>query len=696
MTVQGDPEELVSFVADRGEGTISVRDELEEQQLDLIVPDHDGLEPASTDLFLFPVDDAVGVTTGRFTVGPHSMVHVRDEYGEHLGGLTSNPREFEGGTYHLEIEGTPKVYVRVSGGRFTAAYRSANLDYAPIDVTFESPTRIEIGARSVHTRPETTVTVPDEPGALLEAVPFLASSVKEFSPERSWPTLRGHPPAIERGDRLHVPKSLSKPDTGVSIEVPPTYADVYRVAPLAFYLGADLVAGDEPALHLDNGHVEPLETPRRSVEERLDELLGRCLLLDSLARIGGYYSMPRHEYDELAPELPFYPPNLYDVSLPEQLLEYLEVEADVLAPYRPQWPYLPTLRPDPTDAELLPSLLDSLVPIRVGDVDGAVSVASAGRRDLPPPSPATTAERVPDGAVRLLPDAFETALDRAIPEPSDARFAVVVADEDRAERLREYVANARQSRLRAATVDVVVNRGAGTVAPLLDDDPDFLYYEPAADRDRSDTGDAVGDSRLLGNLLDSARSGDQCPPVVAVGAPMEPADETALVGRGAVAGLALDAPPSVAELGRFASLLAVGGSVERGAALAELTPSYRFFGKPTHVLVRREHGFIHAEIDARSMAPDEHEIVRWAPVVETVPIGSVTRILNEDPEDVFHLVGTSAVQADVHSTDDVLALLADDDYVMSLNGDPYHGERRATRDLVRDSARRTLEKARDR
>lgn len=689
MTSQGDREDLISFIADPEAGTISIRDELEAHHLDLIVPNHDGVEPASTDPFLFPVDAAVGVTTGRFTVSPHSSMHVRDEHGEHLGELTSNPREFEPGTYHLEIYGGPKVYVRVADARFTAAYRSANLDYAPVDVTFESPTRIEIGARSVHSRPQATITVPDDPAALLEALPYLASSMKEFSPERSWPTLRGHPPAIERGDRLHVPDGLWTPDTGVTIEAPPTYADAYRVAPLAFYLGADLVAGDRSALHLDNGHVEPLATPRQSVEERLDELLGRCLLLDSLARIGGYYSMPRHEYDELAPELPFYPPNLSDLSLSEQLIEYLEVEADVLAPYRPQWPYVPTLRPDPTDAELLPSLLDSLVPIRVDDAGRTDSDAPTARPNAPSPLLAATTDRVADGAVRLLPDAFGNALDRTIPEPGDARLSVVVSDADRAERVREYVASARQSRLRAASVDVAVNRGVETVARALGADADFLYYEPPRDGERAD-GDRVGDGRPPSNPLDAALSGRECPPVVAVGAPLEPEREAALVERGAIAGLTLDAPPSVEELGRFASFLAVGGSVERSAALAELTPGHRFFGKPTHTLVRREHGIIHAELGVRSTTADEHDVVRWAPVVETVPIGSVTRILNEDPEDVYHLVGTAMTQADVHSTDDVLALLADDDYVVSLNGDQYHGEREATPDLVRESARRAL------
>ncbi|QLG61130.1 hypothetical protein [Halorarum salinum] len=686
MTFTGDYEDPITFVASAD--TIRVRDELETQQLDLTVPDHEGVERASTRRFPFPVDDAVGVTTRELAVGAHSSLHVRDERGEHLGELTSTPREFSRGTYYLDVQGSVKAYVRIVDASFTASYRSANLDYAPLDVAFDAPARIEVGARSIHGRPGATVTVPDDPDALLEALPALASSIKEFSPERSWPTLRGHPPAIERGERLHVPDGLSTPTTGVTVEVPATYADLYRVAPLVFYLGADVVAGRRRRLHLGNGYVEPLVRIRRSLEDRVAELLGRCLLFDSLVRIGGYYSLPRHEYDELAPRLPFYPPNLADASTSERLIEYFEVDADLLEPFLPGWPYVPTLRPDPADAELLPSLLDSLTPIRVAD--GADPEPSTGaspsspdeRSHVPAPVRATTAERAPEGAVRLLPEAFRNARRRTIVEPPDVRAAFLAATADRAERLREYVADARQSRLRAADVDVVAAADARAVERALETRPDLLYYEPAPGLGPDD-------------LLDAVRSTGESPAVAAVGAPLDPAAEAALVEHGTVAGMTADRPLAVRELGRFASSLVVGVSVERSAALAELEPPFRFFGKPAHALVRRQHGVVTLEANVRSLSPDEHEVVRYAPVVETVPVGSVTRVRNENPEDTYHLVGNAVAQADVHSTEDVLALLADDDYVVRLNGEQYHGEREASADLVRESARRTLGRTRD-
>ena len=45
-----------------------------------------------------------------------------------------------------------------------------------------------------------------------------------------------------------MPDVVDAPDTGITIEVPPEYGAIYTVAPLAYYLGATVEAGTEPAL----------------------------------------------------------------------------------------------------------------------------------------------------------------------------------------------------------------------------------------------------------------------------------------------------------------------------------------------------------------------------------------------------------------------------------------------------------------
>ncbi|MFC7165306.1 hypothetical protein [Halospeciosus flavus] len=354
-----------------------------------------------------------------------------------------------------------KTYVLVPDSAFTGYYRDYDELGTGPSLEFESETRVFLGVRSPHDRPQATITVPDDPSAIATAVSALGSALKEYSCERSWPTLRGHPPAIERGGELHVPDVLEKPDTGVTIALPPTYADVYRVAPLAYYLGADVVtaAGIDPELRLDVGHTEPLRRPGRTLEASVDRLLARCLLLDSLVRIDGYYSFTRYEYDEVAPHLPFYPPELYGESLDAQLMEYLEVPFDVLEPYVPQWPTTAVLRPDPGDVEVVPSLLDPLSRIHVAPADESAGASATGpehdsnldSRLFDPTVTAYAGRTPPVGETRLVPAAFENARHQKRNTPSECHlqcFGVDAAAVDAFERIRDTVVASPQTRRR--------------------------------------------------------------------------------------------------------------------------------------------------------------------------------------------------------------------------------------------------------
>jgi len=78
---------------------------------------------------------------------------------------------------------------------------------------------------------------------MMEAVSALPSALKTTSPERTWPTLRGHPPLLELGDRLEIPDAIDPPDGEISLTVPREYASVYQAAPLAFFLGATIRPG---------------------------------------------------------------------------------------------------------------------------------------------------------------------------------------------------------------------------------------------------------------------------------------------------------------------------------------------------------------------------------------------------------------------------------------------------------------------
>ncbi|CDK38976.1 hypothetical protein [Halorubrum sp. AJ67] len=323
--------------------TLGVRDVIEGTRLDLLADHEPELSPAMPELFPLPVDRAVSFEAKSISVAEYSTVNVRRANGDFLAQLDEST-EFPRGDYCVEISGVTKVLLRVEDAEITATGMGGP---EPVELTFDRPTTVTVGGRSFHTRPEATVTVPDDPAALTEAVSVLGSSIQEFSPERSWPTLRGYPPRIERGDELDIPSPLTVPDTGVEVVVRPTYADVYRLSTLSYYLGARMTVGDAPAIRLDNGYEERLPAEGRALERRVEELFRTWFFLDTLARTEGYVPSDRYEYEQVGAELPFYPPNLADSSMSERLMEYLEVDPGTIAPYgvRP-WATEAVLRPD--------------------------------------------------------------------------------------------------------------------------------------------------------------------------------------------------------------------------------------------------------------------------------------------------------------------------------------------------------------
>lgn len=687
MTLRDEQSSLVSFAIEPGE--MRIQDELEGESLRIETTDRTEVRTALTDLFVFPVDDALSFRASALRVGPHASAYLRDEGGEHLGEFTATPRKLPEGTYFIELTGTVKSYVRVSGAGFTARYPHRDDSYAPLDISFDGQAEVAVGARSFHERPQATITVPDDPRATMEAVSYLGSSIKEFSAERSWPSLRGHPPAIRRGEELDVPSTLSKPETGVTIAVPPTYADVYRVAPLAFYLGASVEPGDAPELRLENGYVETLGTGSRSLERSVDRLLGTCILLDSLTRVGGYYSFPRYEYEELAPELPFYPPNLYDLPISEQLMEYLEVPPSQVEPYVPRWPTTAVLRPGPSDAELLPYLLDTLSPIRV--VDSPPDAEPSASVPKPGLLRAYTHENPPANSGRLLRASFENALSCNNSNSQEASFAFVTDDESRASQLRALSDEQADWNGSAGplldAVDVVERPSRDELRRRLEASYDFLYCELPA----FDGGFACADG-----VLDSSAVDDVGARGVGIGghSSLEPAVE--LVDSGAVVGVVTEQVPSPCRIDRAARLLAAGHSLVESVLLAgvDSETTYRFVGDAARVLIRREGGNILGLVNIESVSPDEHDLTLWTLPTEQNALGGVVRFDDFYAPDEYQLYGREHDRRVRLATEEVVSLIENEDTIVRFNGRTQFDLEGSSEALVRDVARRELRESR--
>ncbi|WP_263019484.1 hypothetical protein [Natronobiforma cellulositropha] len=671
---------LVSF--DLESGSICVSDELEGQGLEIGVSGDSEVQSALTELFVFPVDDAVTIQTSMLRIESHADTCLRDETGTHIAEFSTVEQSFPPGTYFLEVTGPLKVYVRIVDTGIRARYPHHETPGRPLEVEFDGQAQVTIGGRSFHTRPRTTMTVPDEPAALAEALPYLASSIKEFSCERSWPSLRGHPPLLERGERLEIPAELERPETGVELAVPTTYADLYRIAPLAFYLGASVVDGEAPELRLENGYTEPLGTGR-ALEERVARLLGRCLVLDSLTRVGGYYTYRRHEYETTASRLPFYPPNLYGRSLSEQLLEYLEVPFDELRPSLPRWPSTVVVRPGADDCTVLPYALNSLSRICV-----STAATQAGEVETPRASPSAFVAYTgtpPEGANTVTRASFANGLERCATPETEARVSYVMETGERTatltETLERQVLTAREypeitrceaptrAELRAAlrAETVLCWCDLGTTARGIVCRDGVLELEAL-----DDVGAAMVHLRA-GEDLDVAR---------------------AVVDGGALACVVTERQVPVEHAAFLGGYVSSGRSLVDSVELADLSAAtpLRFVGDATQVAVRCDGGINPVWMEVDSVGPDSHRLTVRSQLTDIHRLGSTSKVFDENVDGAFQLTGVTADQPLECSTETVVEYLEDDHFVVRLNGETYHGGREATPSFVRESARRARER----
>ncbi|MFC4359931.1 hypothetical protein ACFO0N_18445 [Halobium salinum] len=343
----------VEFSSD-GDAGLLVTDAVERRQCTLLTPGPVDSRPAGSDAFRFPVDAAVAVETGSLTLPSVVATFVRDASGEMLADVDHFERhEFEAGRYGVELSAPIKLYLLVEGPMVVETTGDTTT------VERDGDGAIRVGARSFHDHPAGTITTTADPHDAMTAVSALSSSLKTTSPERSFPSLRGHPPTIELGESLSVPEELTPPDTGVRIEVPPRLQNVYTVAPLAFYLGARVEPGATPRLVTDDGFEHALDGPR-GFPETVARTLKQVFFLDCVVRTEGLYTVSLHERRavEEAVDLDF--AALYERSLPEQLAAYLSVPFAVLEEHVPDWKQTTRLDPTPENVELLPFLVNDL------------------------------------------------------------------------------------------------------------------------------------------------------------------------------------------------------------------------------------------------------------------------------------------------------------------------------------------------
>jgi hypothetical protein len=594
---------------------LHVHDPIEQAAYDLQTPSEVSPTPVTDPPFSMPVDTAVRVDTGSLTVpwGAESylfrdgVVVAESQYAE--------SQRFETGPLTVQVNTGPTVlYLHTPAG----VHVRCAADHVRYE--FEDPV-VTVGVRSYHEEPAGTVTTTDDPEALCRAVSHLGSALKTTGPERSFPTLRGHPPLLELGSSFSVTEGIDPPDTGVEITVPAETASVFPVSTLAFYTGATVVPDGGPRLHADgeswslggggrlaarlglsdDGPAAGSHSADTSFETVVAEVLKHVFVLDCVTRTHGYYPVETRECAAVESRTSVDFAALYDESLAARIRAYLSVPFEAVTPSRPVWQMTADIAPRAAHAKLLPYTARNLATVRCPTADRTTTPDSASTAAVSsfvragrspedagtgPASEDTTATggevRLPDTGARehvwvgdgvaqnaslLTRTSFRRALDHD-PKSADPAVVTVVCNDPRM--ASEGHSWGDSTAAIDDHLDVRTHHGL-TVAELRDlfrADTDFLHYIGHVDSDGFRCTDGHFDARTLDRtgvesfLLNACRSYTQ---------------GRALIARGSVGGLVTLSRvgnEAASQIGRlFARLLGNGYTLAGATSIARVVES---------------------------------------------------------------------------------------------------------------------------
>lgn len=478
--------------ADRRE--LEIWDPIERSSVGFGFPEPVSVRSSDPELFHFPVDHAVCVETGAIEFDSLQDVHIWTADGEFVAETTNgSPVELQQDTYLIDCSEGIKTYLRVDS---SVAVLS---DFFSTTIEFDPQTQLHIGYRSMHDHPAAEIQVQADPYSVMDAVSYFGSALKTLSPERSYPTLRGHPPTISIGETTEVPPALSRPDSGIQLHCPPEYRYVFPATSLAYYLGATMVPSSDARL-VGPGWEHNLGTTGRP--ETYDSAVARTLqhvfFFDCLARTEGYYQMQLHERSEFEKRYSLDWKHLYDLPIGDRVGQYLEIPFEDIVDLVPEWRLTTDIQPDTEYVEALPYLAGDLAAIRCPELGPTKTVKSspesvddflrdAGAID----TPRTAFVDVPDAASvehtwvgdadpikvgKTTVDSFKSRLSRELERDGDLEIAVAVNDDamnTERERLEEVFEGLQGEHV---SIEIIENLSTDAFRKLLYSDVDFVHY----------------------------------------------------------------------------------------------------------------------------------------------------------------------------------------------------------------------------
>jgi len=538
-------------------GGVRIVDPIEGSQFTLLTPSSVEPTDADTDQFYFPVDTAATICTTEIETPYLVDIWIRDTEGNLVAQSTNEESiDVPPGRYNLEVSSAQmKLYLAIDGG-VSVESRDDRMYLA-----FDQTSCVTVGVRSLHEQPAATITTTDDPEDLMTAISAFGSALKTTTCERSFPTLRGHPPLLERGAELSIPESLDIPDTGIRIVVPPEHEYIYPIASLAYYLGATVEPGPEPQLYAD-GESFSL-TADGDFESTVARVLKQVFLLDCVTRTEGYYTVDLHEREVVEEQVDLDFAELYEQSVAEQVRAYLSIPYEKIEDAVPRWKLTADVIPESGHAETLPFLANDLAVIRCpscADIEsrsvhgGATTVEdffgsssgtargglsrstrSASDEERPfeehvfrPPEAdsieqAYVGEGVPLGASKMTVEAFNRRLSYSPSENARTKVIVVCNENDM---MGENIVSDIYGTREWLDFDISIKTGLSTkeMKEVLATNADFFHYIGHVDSEGIRCSDGWLDCRKLDNinitafLLNACKSYEQGQALVQNGA----------------------------------------------------------------------------------------------------------------------------------------------------------------------------------
>jgi hypothetical protein len=453
-----------------------------------------------------------------------------------------------------------------------------------------------------------TIRVPDTPAGVATAITCAAATPMTTAPERSHPSNRPHPPLVRFGEHSMPADVDGTPTTGIEFHVPPSYAELYVIAPLAYYAGASVTVGaTRPVIRIPDAGVVHRLPSGEALSGTVADVLRRLFFLDCFVREteGPGRLVPEGvaPRDELA---------AYAAStMAERLATVLDGGLRELDGDLPEWQLSTYVAPEPDNARALPYLLDRLslvYPPSASTLDGSALLRRTledfyrGREEpcyraaggdvvtaerLDPDlrgghAHAWLADGIPIGACKASTVAYENRLRHERVERDRLRVDVVLNDAEMVE--ERSVARIYRERAGDLPIDVTVHESLTRreLAAVFAARTDFIHYighcEVAglkcADGYLSTAGLEVGARTFFLNACGSFREG------------------LSLVEGGAAAGgvtLTKVLNEQAATVGTaFARLLVEGFDIERALSLARrqilMGQDYAVVGDGTYTL----------------------------------------------------------------------------------------------------------------